>query len=510
MKPKEIIISLLVTIILGAFVIFICSNRKTNTEPQNVYEVFLNGKSVGLLDSKDDLLALVDDKQQEIKDKYNVEKVYPPATLKTIEKTTYSDNIKTADEIYHTIEYNEPFTIEGYTITIKYDDETKEPVVLQVLNKEDFASAFYSTMASFIGTKKLEEYKSKTQSEITETGTKIKSIYWDEEITIKKTYLNTNDYIFTNENDISKFLLFGTIEKQKEYTVKEGDSIDKILEENEMSIEEFLITNPKIPNENALLTPGQTVSVGFISPIVTIVNENVVVEDIPSNYATEYQNDDTMYRGQTKVIQKGSDGLNRVTEEIQYKNGAIEKLVITKKSEITPTVNEIVAKGTKAYTGGASNVYINTGTDTWWWPTTSPYRIISGVGYRKLGGNSYHKGLDISGSGYGSPIRSSTDGIVVKIHNTCPNHGSGYGDMCGDSYGNYVFVSYNDGELIIKYAHMINDIRVKVGDTVSRGQIIGYMGSSGSSTGTHLHFELRKGDMYRGQVINPCGTVFRC
>lgn len=46
----------------------------------------LNGKSVGLLDSKDDLLALVDDKQQEIKDKYNVEKVYPPATLKTIEK----------------------------------------------------------------------------------------------------------------------------------------------------------------------------------------------------------------------------------------------------------------------------------------------------------------------------------------------------------------------------------------------------------------------------------------
>ena len=127
MKPKEIITSLLATIILGAFVIFICSNRKTNTEPQNVYEVFLNGKSVGLLDSKDDLLALVDDKQQEIKDKYNVEKVYPPATLKTIEKTTYSDKIKTADEIYHTIEYNEPFTIEGYTITIKYDDETKKP-----------------------------------------------------------------------------------------------------------------------------------------------------------------------------------------------------------------------------------------------------------------------------------------------------------------------------------------------------------------------------------------------
>ena len=103
--------------------------------------------------------------------------------------------------------------------------------------------------------------------------------------------------------------------------VKEGDSIDKILEDNTLNIEEFLIANSNIPNANALLTPGQTVSVGLISPIVTIVNENIVVEDIPSNYETEYQNDDTMYRGQTKVIQKGSNGLNRVTEEIQYKNG---------------------------------------------------------------------------------------------------------------------------------------------------------------------------------------------
>ncbi|UKI29272.1 MAG: hypothetical protein L6V78_02920 [Clostridium sp.] len=55
-------------------------------------------------------------------------------------------------------------------------------------------------MASFIGTKKLDEYKSKTQSEITETGTKIKSIYWDEEITIKKNISKYKRlYFFTNE-----------------------------------------------------------------------------------------------------------------------------------------------------------------------------------------------------------------------------------------------------------------------------------------------------------------------
>lgn len=511
MKTKDITISILCTLIFSAFLIFACSNKLQNDTPKDVYEVFLNGKSVGLLDSKDEFLALVDNKQQEIKTKYNVEKVYPPSTLKTVEKTTYEQNVKTADEIYRTIEHNEPFTIEGYTVTIKYLEEGKEPLVIQVLNKDDFTNAFYNTISSFIGTKKLDEYKNKTQSEITETGMKITSIYWDEEITIKKNLISTSEYIFTNENDISKYLLFGTIEKQKEYKVKDGDSITKIIEDNQMSIEEFLITNPTITNENALLVPGQTVSVGLISPIVTIVTERVVVEDIPNNYATEYQDDDSLYRGQTKVIQKGSDGLNRVTEAIVYKNGAIESLEITKRKEITPTVNEIIAKGTKTYTGGASTIYINTGTDTWWWPTTSPYKIRSGVGYRMMSskGSSYHKGIDIAGPGFGSPVRSSTDGVVIKTHTTCPDYGRGYGDMCGDSYGNYVFVSYNDGELVIKYAHMTQDVQVSVGDTLSRGQIIGYMGSSGSSTGAHLHFEIRKGDMW-GQIINPCGSVFRC
>lgn len=503
MKAKDITISILCTLIFSAFLIFVCSNKLHNDKPKDVYEVFLNGKSVGLLDSKDDFLALVDNKQQEIKTKYNVEKVYPPSTLKTVEKTTYEQNVKTADEIYRTIEHNEPFTIEGYTITIKYLEEGKDPLVIQVLNKDDFTNAFYNTIASFIGTKKLAEYKNKTQSEITETGMKITSIYWDEEITIKKNLISTSEYIFTNENDISKYLLFGTIEKQKEYTVKEKDSIDEILNDNRLSIEEFLIANPSIPNENALLTPGQVVSIGLISPVVTIVNKNIVVEDIPNNYETEYQDDNSLYRGQTKVIQKGSNGLNRVTEEIVYKNGAIESLEITKRKEITPTVTEIIAKGTKS---NASTIYIP-GNDSWYWPTMSPYVITSHVKYRW---GSFHKGIDISGPGFGSQIKSSTEGVVVAVNSSCPNFGSGVKDMCGGSYGNYVFVSYNNGEYIIKYAHLTKDVKVSVGSTVSRGQTIGYMGSSGSSTGTHLHFEIRKGDIYNGQIINPCGSVFRC
>jgi murein DD-endopeptidase MepM/ murein hydrolase activator NlpD len=224
--------------------------------------------------------------------------------------------------------------------------------------------------------------------------------------------------------------------------------------------------------------------------------------DIPNKFTTEYQDDNSMYYGTEKVIQTGSDGLNRVTEQVQYKNGAIEQLVITRTSSITPTVNQIVARGTKTYSSG-NYTYINTGNDDWYWPTVSPYIITSYFAYRW---GSLHRGIDISGSGFGSPIRSATDGTVIETYSSCSNYGSLY-NQCGGSYGNNIKVSILGGQYTVIYAHLTNNLKVSVGDTITRGQIIGYMGDSGSSTGTHLHFQINNAS---GEALNPCKVAFSC
>ena len=125
--------------------------------------------------------------------------------------------------------------------------------------------------------------------------------------------------------------------------------------------------------------------------------------------------------------------------------------------------------------------------------STGDYTITSCVGERTIDGQlSNHGGIDIAVS-RGTPLYTWKSGVVVRTNNSC---GEGYyGDSCGGGYGNYVVVDHGeiDGEKFYTvYAHMTNTT-VSVGDSVSAGQQIGVSGNSGSSTGPHLHFEIRTG-----------------
>ena len=502
MKLKDNIIAILITLVVGTLLLFSSTRGTSFASPIEVYKVYLNGKAIGYIKSEDELLDIIDDKQNEIKQKYNIDKVYPPAGLKIEKLTTYQENIQTVDEIYKIIDEEGSFTIDGYIVTIKYDEDTKEPLYIYTLDKESFEDAFYNTVAAFVGAEQLDAYKNNTQGEITDEGEHIESVYWEEDITIKKSLISVKENIFTNKEDLSKYLLFGTTEKQESYVVKDGDTINDIIDKNNLSIEEFLVANPEIPNKDILLSSGQVVSIGLIEPVVTVVHEKEVIEKITDKYDTEYQNDSSMYQGTTKVIQEGSDGVSKVTEKIQFKNGDITQLYITKSEEITPTVNKIVAKGTLAVPN-YSNSYTydpEPVTGEWYWPTIKPYIITSRFGWRW---GKHHNGIDISGCGFGSPIYSATDGTVVEVYSSCANTGS-YSNSCGNYWGNHVMVSYNGYKVI--YAHLRTDIKVKLGQTVSRGQQIGTMGSSGSSTGTHLHFGIVNPS---GSYINPC-SVYSC
>lgn len=121
------------------------------------------------------------------------------------------------------------------------------------------------------------------------------------------------------------------------------------------------------------------------------------------------------------------------------------------------------------------------------WPIPGA-RISQYTGWRThpvYGYHSCHTGVDLSAP-YGTPIRSAEDGIVGYVGN-------------GGPYGRYTLVSHGDG-IVTFYAHQSRQA-VKDGDRVKRGEVIGYVGSTGWSTGAHLHFEIRK----NGTPWDPMG-----
>lgn len=115
------------------------------------------------------------------------------------------------------------------------------------------------------------------------------------------------------------------------------------------------------------------------------------------------------------------------------------------------------------------------------WPVPSVRNITDGYGDRYIveeGTSSFHKGIDINKPNcYGEPIVASAGGVVLTASDT------------GNGYGIHVVIDHGDG-ISTLYAHM-SDVEVKVGDEVSQGQVIGYIGSTGYAYGNHLHFEVR-------------------
>lgn len=499
MKKKEKIKTVLITMGLVILFMGIGFTERAYNNANKVYQVYLNGTKLGLIENQDELYALINEEQKDIKETYNVDTVYPPNGFEIKEYRTYNQQITSAKEIYNKIKDADDFTIEGYTVKIKFNDKEKEDITLYVLNQEIFENALHSVVTAFIDEEELKKYINNEQEEIEDVGEIIENMYFEETITIKPSHISINQNIYTDAIDLTQFLLFGSKKEQTKYTVKEGDTIETISEANELNTKEFLIANPKYKNENSILAIGENVNITLINPILSLVESIYSVEDAEQIYEKEVVYDETKPYDYSEVTQVGISGIVRTAKRTQVVNGE-QNQGFDKISDITirETQNEITTKGGKRPIGN----YVDNG-KTWGWPTNRPYVITSGYEWRW---GKFHNAIDISGTGMGSPIYASNKGTVVDANATCANVGH-YGSSCGGTYGNYVVIAH-ENNFYTMYAHLTQNVNVQVGDTVERGQVIGYMGSSGSSTGTHLHFGVSKGEPNRGTWLNPW-SLFR-
>ena len=477
MDNKYSFMSIITGLLLSAFVIYMCIIFKPITRTINrCYQVYLAGEKIGLTYSRDELYTLIDKEQQEIKEKYNVSKVYSPQGLEVREINTYNNNIMSAEEVYEHIKDLDSFTIEGYEVNIKTGENKK--ISFYILNKDYLDKAIKNIILTFVDEADYNRYLNGEKNN-SEEGKEITNIYLNNEITLKKTYVPADADIITDLNTLNMYLLFGNTNLQKKYKVKSTDTIESIAEKNKLGVADFLVANPDIVGENALLAVGQEVTVAPINPLSGIVVESFETEYQTMKYETKVQFDKTLNSDQTYVKQQGSNGLAKVTFATKEINGKLQKTAQVSNEVIRPTVDRIIVYGAK-------NVIYYGNTTYWAWPTVKPFRRSDTFGWRILEGKpNFHKGIDITGTAK-TDIYAIQSGKVIEA-------AKGW----NGGFGNVVKIDHGNGYVSI-YAHL-SKIVAKKGETVEKGQLVGYMGNTGLSFGRHLHLGVQK----NGEYINP-------
>ena len=503
-SKNKMSIKLILVVILAISSIFLVGFKLTkNRTPNEMYAVYLEGKKIGTVKSKEDFNNYINKQEETLKKQFNVEEIYTPKGVEIKKVVTYSNKTNTNEEIYKLLVSSENFTIKGVVIEITSEptEENKMPekTIINLLNKELFDKAIVDIIKAFLDDEEYEAFMKSKQEEITDTGEIIEDIYIQENVTYKEAYIPTSEKIFTDTDELTKYLLYGTTEKQSTYIVKEGDTIETIAENNKLNVQEFLIANPEFTSANNLLYESQEVVVGLIDPVISVVVEKHSVQEEVQKYTTEIKYDDELIIGYSYVEREGEDGLDKVTRKYQYINGQIAQVALVGSVEIKPSVSKILVKGEKYVPNVADLSY-------WAYPTSRPFTITSGYQYRW---GTFHAAIDYY-VGHGAPIYAANNGTVLSSGSGCVR-----GDVrCNGGRGNYVIINHNVKGYYTQYMHL-SSVYVKPGQTVARGQKIGTMGNTGhvvptpaygssSYAGTHLHFELWIGSPNGGGYkINP-------
>ncbi|MBS4201330.1 M23 family metallopeptidase [Bacillus sp. FJAT-49732] len=272
--------------------------------------------------------------------------------------------------------------------------------------------------------------------------------------------------------DAVKFLQKGTLEEKK-HVVKEGEALEIIAAKYDLSIKQLKELNEGI-TEDSILQIGQELNTVVTKPLLHVVVDREKYQEESVPYETEVIEDSSMPKGETKIKQEGKSGKNAYIYKIKEVNGQQTKKEATKEVVLEKPVKQITIKGTK--------VIPSRGTGSFAWPTNGGY-VSSGMGQRW---GSLHKGIDIARpSNY--TIKAADHGVVVS---------AGWDN---GGYGNKIVIDHQNGFRTV-YAHL-SSISVSAGQKVEKGSAIGIMGSTGNSTGTHLHFEVYQ----NGQLRNPLG-----
>lgn len=420
-----------------------------------VYRIYINDEVVGLINNKEEYDTFIENHMKELLQQYPDQVIYAPTNVRVEEEVTLLpvesiDNQAVLSQVAEKADFKTStnvVTIGEQKFAVK-DASAVETTLMELMK--------YYTGADNLS--RIMDTANPIQS-LTETGTQYIGAKVVETVKVESSYAAPDEVLSAEQ--MRRMMLYGQKEPQQTVTFGEDSSLWYIARDYGLTEEELILLNPQVEGLKWGELLGMELDVTPLNPMIHVQTEQEQVNVAQISYETEYIDDETMLKGQTKVTQAGQNGEFLTRTKVEYVNGEQTNSTVVEETQLSEPVKEVITRGTKVVSG--------VGTGNWVWPTTS--RSVT-CGYLCYSG---HYAIDISAS-TGQSVYAADNGVVVSASYNA-------------AYGNVILINHKNG-YYTRYAHL-NSMNVKAGDTVEAGQLIGGAGNTGNSTGTHLHFEIR-------------------
>lgn len=469
----NIYIKVLLILCLGFAISFTSVHASSNNKDlEIIYHVYVDGEYIGKVDNASVIqevsLNVLD--TQKVTDK-NMELVIGQSIDSVPEKVfnPSSDN----DKVSNTLKETLTVQAKGYAIVIENEiigQFATEEIAEDVLKNYKLEYMEKSELHKAEQNQEDKDGKKETQEKESELGKHvIKDVDFSKDVSIVEENTEPKDIMTLKQGE--KLISNGTLEDKK-HKIVAGDVFEHIAKQYDLTTKELLELNPDFKHDS-ILQIDEKLNVTVFEPYMDVVVLEEVLEEKKDPFDTKVIKSDEMYKGEEEVKQTGKDGKKEVLYEIEKTNGSETNREVLSETITKEPVEEIIIKGTKVIPSqGSGNLS---------WPVDGGY-VSSKMGKRW---GRMHRGIDIAQPDTRT-ISAADHGVVEFV------------GMDG-SYGNKIVINHNNAMKTI-YAHL-SSMDVKVGQAVEKGMRIGVMGSTGNSTGVHLHFEVHK----NGSLKNPLG-----
>ena len=481
-KKSVIITSSAVIAVATAAIIGIQQYKQyINNNTFEIFHVYQNGEYIGSVDEVTAVQQLINDEQMELAgnnpglsmELHTGEITYESEIGFKITATT-EETLSKLEQTFTSNAVGIAIVVDGKTLGYVKDEVAASNILSRVQKQyapQAAAEAETRTFEalSFNATEAQAEEadtqpEEKQLSEVGDSALSIKEVQFVEAVDLTVDQVEPTEIM--DEEELYKRIVDGSTKPTK-YTVQKGDCIGCIAQKFGISEQVIYENNPNIVGDK--ITAGDEIDLTVRMPEITVRSVEQLVEIEEIAIPIQYVENKEVREGQTKTLQTGAPGSQRLTYEITKENGYIvsEELVAQEViEEATPT---IIEKGTMIVAGVGSGQFA--------YPVTN-YRISSKYGKRwgKL-----HAGVDFTGN---KNIKASDAGVVEFVGTK-------------NGYGKTIIIDHQNGYKTL-YGHL-SSYDVSKGDKVEQGDKIGIMGNTGRSTGTHLHFEIIK----NGSTVNP-------